>query len=99
MESDSGVLFVKEGGVLSHEVVSQDHVVERRREHGSHNAHNTLSYAVLSHSNNVVLLGQNVVNFVNSEGNVWQVFSSPASLMDYNSINELIHKFLRSHDN
>jgi len=69
-ETNSVVVFVEEGVVLSHEGVSQNEVVESSGEILSHDGHNTFSVSALSYLQSVIIGGHVVLNVINVESNI-----------------------------
>jgi len=95
-ESNSVVLLIEVSVVLSHEDVSEDHVVEGRGEGGSHDSQHALSDAHVGDLEHVVVVGQGVISSINSESDIGKVLDSFAGSLDSDSVNEFVDQFLGS---
>jgi len=93
-KSNSVVLLIEEGVVLSHEDISKNHVIERWWEGGSHNSHHALSDSHIGDLDNVVVVGQDVVNSINGEGDVGEIFNAFAGSLDSDAVNEFVDESL-----
>jgi hypothetical protein len=97
-KSNSVVDQVEVTVVLSHEDISEDHVVEGRREGRSHKSTDAFSDTVLGDLHNVVFPGKDVVDAVNGEGDVWEFFDALAGSLHGDSGAQLVDEFLGSDD-
>jgi hypothetical protein len=97
-ESDSVVVSIEVGVVLSHEDVSEDQVVEGGREDWAHDSVDALGDTVWLDGDDVVLIGEHVVDVVNGEGDVWEGLDVLAESVDGDAVDEFVDESLGSND-
>ena len=97
-ETNSVVVSIEVWVILSHEDISEDDIVEGRGESRSHDSVDAFGDSIWFDWDNVVLIGEDVVNAVNSECDVWESLNILAKSVDGDAFDQWVNKFLRTNN-
>ena len=95
-EGDGLVVSVELGGVSAHEDITDNDVLEVIWEVSTHDAHDALLAFLLPE--NVVLLGESIVDAIEGEGDIGKALDTSAILGDLDALDERSDDAVGSHD-